>query len=140
MRMGCSCWSFVLNTNCLLLTLHFNTTRSTVHSWQHPRPKLWHTLDYCLINKSQIHRVRNCSVARKLDCRLDHNAVLISISLNRGKCKSDSFKSIGAGATKAVKLDYTALVRNYSLRSYLGAVIDTALVNFTVMVWESMTL
>ena len=45
------------------------------YTWQHPRSRKWHVLDYVLIQRKHLRKVRNTRVYPGIDCWSDHKFV-----------------------------------------------------------------
>eukprot|EP00954_Amorphochlora_amoebiformis_P014168 1109671-Amorphochlora_amoeboformis.AAC.1 len=57
-------------TNSLFEHKHHHKT-----TWQHPRSKHWHLLDYILVNSAFRRIVKDTRVMRSADCSSDHRLV-----------------------------------------------------------------
>lgn len=50
-------------------------------TWQHPRSKTWHTIDYIITRKSNRSQMLRCKVMRGAECETDHKMIRATIKL-----------------------------------------------------------
>lgn len=73
------------------------------YTWMHPKSKKWHMIDYVLVSKKLMPRVRDSRVFRSVDCWSDHQYVGCHVDV--GRCKrritTDSIRSLRRRANGA---------------------------------------
>ena len=61
-------------------------------SWQHPKTKQWHCIDYVIVRQRDRKRCLNCRVVRHADCGSGHRLLCLSFQLTglRLYCRATS--------------------------------------------------
>ena len=52
-------------------------------TWQHPKSKLWHCIDYVIMRKAQCWRCLDVMVKRGAVCNTDHRLVLMKMRIGK---------------------------------------------------------
>ena len=52
-------------------------------TWQHPKSKQWHCIDYAIMRKSQSWRCLDVVVKRGANCHTDHRMLLVKMKIGK---------------------------------------------------------
>ena len=83
---------FCMLNGLLIMNTFFRKKRIHQGTWQHPRTKKWHMIDYVLTNKKYRSSVEDVCVRRGADVDSDHNMVLakLRMHLKSGRMKDQT--------------------------------------------------
>lgn len=73
--------NFCLKNRLCVTNTFFSHPDRHKYTWQHPRSKKWHVLDYVLITRAHLRKVRDTRVYPGVDCWSDHRFVGSSINV-----------------------------------------------------------
>uniref|UniRef100_A0A8D8R0B9 Craniofacial development protein 2 n=1 Tax=Cacopsylla melanoneura TaxID=428564 RepID=A0A8D8R0B9_9HEMI len=62
-------------------------------TWQHPRSKMWHILDYFLISNNMKSDILRCKVMRGANCDTDHQMLKMEMTCNKPKFHNPKSKN-----------------------------------------------
>ena len=99
-------------------------------TWQHPRSKRWHALDYILISQREKKTVIDCKVDYNIECGSDHSVLRTNIkrkSINNKRHHYHRSSSNDVGVKMNKKRDYQQLLNDVVLREAVGRMVDEKL-------------
>ena len=73
-------------------------------TWQHPRSKRWHCIDYAMVREQDLSNCTDCHVIRGAECSTDHNLVCLTYRIRSSACHKR--------AKRPVKFDVQQLVKH----------------------------
>ena len=61
--------------------------KKVIHStWQHPKSKKWHCIDYAIMRQKDHARCIDAAVKRGAECNTDHQLLRIKVKVAGGRC------------------------------------------------------
>ncbi|KAI5745635.1 hypothetical protein M8J76_012983 [Diaphorina citri] len=66
---------FCIEKNLTIVNTMFKQKAKFKNTWQHPRSKEWHTIDYVLTKTDYIRNALRCRVMRGAECSTDHRMI-----------------------------------------------------------------
>jgi endonuclease/exonuclease/phosphatase family metal-dependent hydrolase len=95
-------------------------------TWKHPRSKIMHLLDYCLVAKCCFPQVVDCGVDKNIDIESDHE--LVKLTFRRDvKTNSNNTHEFRSKIAKS-KPDFSLLLHDENLRQSLGEKMDECII------------
>lgn len=76
---GLQLLQFCSQYNLRVMNTFFQQKNIHKYTWQHPRSKQWHLLDYIIVRSHQTKKVLRCRVMRSAQCETDHRLVRAAI-------------------------------------------------------------
>ena len=76
---------FCARNNLVITNTLFRHKTKHINTWQHPRSKHWHLLDYVLVNNSNQAAVMDTRVMRGANCSTDHKLVRSRLKITAEK-------------------------------------------------------
>ena len=95
--------AFLSNNEAVICNTWFEKKNIHKQTWQHPKSKRWHCIDFAIMRRRDRRRCLNASVLRGAECHTDHQ--LLSVCL-----RVHEFRSYRGPKTLRKRFDVTALV------------------------------
>ena len=87
--------SFLFTNEATVSNTWFKKRDICKQTWQHPKSKRWHCIDYMIVRKAHRRRCLDVSVMRGADCNTDHRLLRAKLTVGRSR----SFMRDCAGAS-----------------------------------------
>ena len=87
--------SFLSTNEATVCNTWFKKRDICKQTWQHPKSKRWHCIDYMIVRKAHRRRCLDVSVMRGADCNTDHRLLRAKLTVGRSR----SFRRDCAGAS-----------------------------------------
>jgi len=107
----------------VITNTHFQVPDQWFHTWQHPRSKRWHTLDYVIARRRDRADIRSTRVMRGANCSTDHLLV-------RTICKFSIEPQHRRQRSVAPKKLNTDRLKDQEIRTEFTAVLDARLADY----------
>lgn len=53
------------------------------HTWQHPKSKKWHCIDFAIMRRRDLKKCLDSSVKRRAECNTDHNLLRTKVRISK---------------------------------------------------------
>ena len=77
--------AFLSSNEATVCNTWFQKKANCKQTWQHPKSKQWHCIDYAIIGQSHSRRCLDVSVMRGAECNTDHQLLRMKLLVGRRK-------------------------------------------------------
>ncbi len=76
--------NFLLLNEATICNTWFQKKSIHKYTWQHPRSKVWHCIDFTIVRQCDRRRCLDAEVMRGAECHTDHHLLRIMLKMTQG--------------------------------------------------------